>query len=375
MDTLVIVNLRGGADGLNMVVPHGDGDYAGLRPLLSVPRASVLDLDGFFGLHPALSPLLPLYRDGDLALVHAVGWPGDTNHSHFEAWDEIESGASGDERPRSGWLARALFLRGDRGALPAVVFGDTLPRLAMGAPGTVLLRSLADHRLALPEPGPFRTALARLHGESALPIRESATATFRALDTLAKLARHAEPASGYPRTRFGRELAMIGQLVNAEIGVAAAVADLGGWDTHFLQGVTQGPMPSLLAELSSALAAFTKDVGPRWKRVAVLVHTEFGRRASENGSGGTDHGQGGVALLAGGSVRGGRVAGVWPGLSPGALSGPGDLAITTDLRELFAEAVAALVGDDAGMNAAPSVFPCFTPKGGLELLPRVRSAA
>lgn len=174
---------------------------------------------------------------------------------------------------------------------------------------------------------------------------------------------------------------MIGQLVNAEIGVAAAVVDLGGWDTHILQGVTQGPMPSLLAELSSALAAFAKDAGARWKRVAVLVHTEFGRRASENGSGGTDHGQGGVAFLAGGGVRGGRVAGVWPGLSPEALSGPGDLAITTDLRELFAETVSALAGDGAAGNAAPSaaagprVFPRFTPKGGLELLPRVRSAA
>ena len=340
---LILVSLRGGVDALNAVVPHGDPDYYSLRPTLAIPRpgsrgAAALDLDGFYGLHPALSPLLPLWERRELALVHAVGWPG-VSHSHFEAWEEIESGAVGDERPQSGWLARALAAEGrPPSPLAAVAFADTMPRLLTGALGATVLKSLDEYRLAAGEDrrGRFERALRALYAKTALPVGASGLATLDALDAIQRIA-DARPQGTADATPFLRQLGMIARLVHADVGLTAASAELGGWDYHFAEGSTSGLMARNLADFARGLVAFRRALGEDWGRVVVVAMSEFGRRAAENGSGGTDHGQAGTIFVAGGAVAGGRVYGEWPGLSPARLADPGDLAITTDFRDVLLE--------------------------------------
>ncbi len=340
---LVLVSLRGGVDAINAVVPHGDPDYYRLRPTLAIPRpktpgAAALDLDGFYGFHPALKPLLALWERRELAVVHAVGWPG-VSHSHFEAWEEIESGAVGEDRPQSGWLARALAAKGDsRSPLRAVAFADTLPRLLTGALGATVLTSLEEYRLAAAADrrGRFEHALRALYARTAFPVGAAGLATLDALTAIERVAagRTGDPPEASP---FARQLGMIARLVQANVGLEAASAELNGWDLHFAEGSTSGAMAARLADLANGLAFFRQRLGDDWKRVLVVAISEFGRRAAENGSGGTDHGQAGTILVAGGGVRGGRVYGEWPGLAPSRLASPGDLAITTDFRDVLLE--------------------------------------
>lgn len=353
----VVINLRGGADALNVVVPHGDADYARARRTLSIPAPKTspdgaLDLDGFFGLHPALAQLLPLWKRGALAIVHAVGWPGQS-HSHFEAWDEIESGVVGEARPSSGWLARALRLADDGGSpLPAVAFASTMPRLLSGCAGAVALTSLDEVKLAAPEPARFARALTLLH-EGASSLSLAGRRTLEALEVLERTRPRLVKAAGrFPATPFGRQISMIQELVLSGVGLRAASAELGGWDTHIGQGGIRGPMAERLSELAASLRSLADGLGEAFARVRVVVMSEFGRRVVENGSGGTDHGQAGVMFVLGGGVRGGRVLGEWPGLSSGRLADPGDLAITTDFRDVLCETLPADVRKD-------TVFPGF----------------
>lgn len=353
---LVVVSLRGGADALNIVVPHGDADYRKARRALAIgaPSASpssALDLDGFYGFHPALAPLVPLWKRGAVAVVHAVGWPGQS-HSHFEAWEEIESGVVGGARPSSGWLARALRLADDGGPLPAVAFASTMPRLLAGCPGAVALSSLEDLRLGAREPVRFARALAVLH-EGTSGVAVSGRRTLEALDVLERVrVRLSSRPSGFPPTPFGRQISMIQELVLSGVGLRAASAELGGWDTHIGQGGARGPMAETLAELAASLRALADGLGEALERVRIVVMSEFGRRVVENASGGTDHGQGGVMLVLGGGVKGGRVLGAWPGLTSSRLAEPGDLAITTDFRDLLSDALPPALRSDA-------VFPGF----------------
>ena len=343
---LVLVSLRGGVDALNAVVPHGDPDYYRLRPTLAIPRpkspgAAALDLDGFFGLHPSLAPLISLWERRELAVVHAVGWPG-VSHSHFEAWEEIESGAVGDERLQSGWLARALaFESGGRAASPltAVAFADTMPRLLTGALGATVLKSLEEYRIAAGEDrrGRFERALRGMYARTAFPVGASGLATLDALSAIERLAAAAPQTPPEEATPFARQLGMIARLIHADVGLAAASAELAGWDFHFAEGSTNGLMAANLSDFARALAAFRQSLGQNWERTVVVAISEFGRRAAENGSGGTDHGQAGTIFVAGGGVAGGRVYGQWPGLAPGRLAEPGDLAITTDFRDVLLE--------------------------------------
>jgi uncharacterized protein (DUF1501 family) len=340
---LVIVSLRGGVDAINAVVPHGDPDYYRLRPTLAIPPpkargAATLDLDGFFGFHPSLRPLLPLWERRELAVVHAVGWPG-VSHSHFEAWEEIECGAVGDDRPQSGWLARALTAGGaPRSALSAVAFADTMPRLLTGALGATVFKSLEEFRLAAGADcrGQFESALRAAYRRVAFPVGAAGIATLDALSAIEKVAAKTR-SDANPSTLFERQLRMIARLIQADIGLEAASAELPGWDFHFAEGATGGAMAGLLAELARGLASFREDLGNHWKRVVVVAISEFGRRAGENGSGGTDHGQAGTILVAGGTVRGGKIYGEWPGLASERLADPGDLAITTDFRDVLME--------------------------------------
>jgi uncharacterized protein (DUF1501 family) len=369
---LVLASLRGGVDALNTVIPWRDADYYRLRPTLAIARPgktrrSVIDIDGFYGLHPALAPLLALWERGELALVHAVGWPG-VSHSHFEAWEEIESGAVGSDRPPSGWLARALALFGTENpsALRAVAFADTMPGLLAGALGATVMRSLDELRLA-GEDSRRRTvarSLRLLYEHAALPVGSAGTCALDAVAAIERCAGASLPPAG-PEKPFCSQLGMIARLIKAGVGLETATAELGGWDFHFGAGSAEGPMARLLAEFAEGVATFAQDLGPDWKRVVLVAISEFGRRAEENGSGGTDHGQGGLIFVAGGSVRGGRVAGEWPGLTPPRLAGPGDLAITTDFRDVLLEVL------PRGLSPAERdrIFPRYQKKRDLGLLP------
>lgn len=343
-DVWVIVALRGGMDGLGTVIPHGDSDYPGWRRALRILAPGkgpgcCLDLDGFFGLHPAMAPLMRLWEEGDLEIIHAAGWPG-ARHSHFEAWEEIESGVEGAARPSSGWLGRALTEANVSGPLAAVALSETLPFLLKGFPGAVLMPSADAFRLEVPAGARARVgqALDRLHAGCRGPLEEASRSTLAALGRVDEIrGRIAAGTGGYPATRFGQRLRLLGELIRSGLGVRAAVIDLPGWDTHFGQGAARGPMAEKLRELAEGFAAFWTHVRTASSRVGVLAFSEFGRRVEENGSAGTDHGQGGVVLRLGRSIGNGRVKGSWPGLARHQLSGPGDVAVTTDLRRVFEE--------------------------------------
>lgn len=357
-ELLIVINLRGGADALNMLVPHADPDYYRLRPTLAIDRPdggadSAIDLDGQFGLHPALAPLMPHYRAGHIAFINAVGWPGDS-HSHFQAWEEIESGVAGPVRPQNGWLARLLQLRAPRPSSPmrAVAFGELMPRLLVGALGVTTLRSLNDYRLAN---SALHNALAALYGRDRGALGTMALTTLSSITAVASAQVQTGLGAGYPDSDFGRQLAALERLISSGIALEAASLDLEGWDTHIMQGRATGHMARLLSELATGLATFMSNLRHDLNNTLIVVMSEFGRRVGENGSGGTDHGQGGLMMICGGRVHGGRVYGDWPGLAQ--LVGPGDLRITTDYRAVLSEIVKALLSS----SAIAEIFPQYRP--------------
>lgn len=328
--TLVLIHLRGGADGLNMVVPYNEPSYYRLRPELSLQKERLILLDGSYGLHPALAPLYPLYEQKLLAVVEAVGWRG-SSHSHFEAWQQIEAGGS---EGHDGWLSRYLALEDAAGSLQAVEFSQNPTGILRGAKNAVTLERL--DALGLEMSANARKRLFKLYERSKL--RKEADDAMK----LVALTQHsAALPTGYPDTDFGRDLHAIERLL--PIGLRAAVVHLHGWDTHFAQGGVDGEMARLMSELAQGLRTFISRLGER--RVTVIVMTEFGRRVAENSTSGTDHGQGSVMLFLGAGVRGGRVYGDWPGLER--LTGPGDMRITTDYRDALGAMVAARYGEGA----------------------------
>ena len=362
---LVAVFQRGAVDGLSMVVPHGDAAYHDARASIALARprrgdtATALDLDGFFALHPALAPLLPLWQERALAIVHACGSP-DTTRSHFDAQDYMESGAPGVKSTADGWLARAA------GALPAgrptpfrsVALGARLPRILHGDTAALALRSLErfEVRAAAP-PAMAQQGFEALYREGVRDLLHgTGRETFEAVRMLrgAGAARLA-PAHGarYPRGRFGEALRQIAQLVRADVGLRIAFADVEGWDTHVAQGAEQGQLANRLTDFGAALAAFARDLGDRMADVVVLTMSEFGRTIAENGSRGTDHGHATAMLVLGGGVRGGRVYGRWPGLAPEQRFEGRDLAVTTDFRALFQEVTTGHLAVPAGASLFP----------------------
>ena len=363
-NTIVVVSLRGGADGLNIVVPYRDEHYHAARPTIAIPRpgtggACAIELDGRFALHPSLAPIYRLYERGMLAIVHAVGWPGES-HSHFEITDEIEAGQAGSSRPRSGWLARCLALRTERarGPLTALAFASTLPRLLDGEPGVLTTRSLPKHLVAQ-EPDVDRRlkmVIRALYRDDPLlgPVATRALDSWEAIRESLEGVLESTATSRYPRTEFGEQFRSVEAVVRAGVGLEAASLELHGWDTHVVQGSVSGGMADRLGELAGALAAFAESEAELLERTTVVVTTEFGRRVAENGGAGTDHGCGTVMLLLGARVRGGRVFGDWPGLGEDTLSGPGDLAATSDVRDVLSELVAAEFGEKAVSVAFPA---------------------
>jgi len=366
--TLVCIFQRGAVDGISMIVPWGDPAYGGLRRLTAIPapgrgdRGSALDLDGFFGFHPSMAPLLDLFRDGSLAAIHAVGSPS-TTRSHFDAQDFMESGTPGVKSTPDGWLNRLLQQTGEPcHDCPGRTLADPrahaldhargeqrpVPALRGVAAGPVLPRSLRGEHPALSVPdlsrfsgvenrGALRQMYAPTGGDAVTAAGEEAFAAMEVLGKLDPGGYRPAPGAVYPGTPFGRSMAQVAQLIKAEVGVEVAFADLGGWDTHVAQGGVQGILARRLEDMARGIRAFHDDLGARMEDVVVLTMSEFGRTARENGSGGTDHGHGSGMLVMGGGVHGGRVLGEWPGLGPDQLHQGRDLAVTTDFRDLFGE--------------------------------------
>ena len=362
---------RGAADALNMVVPHGEKSYYSLRPAIAIPRptssgvGAAIDLDGFFGLHPSLAPLKPLWDRGMLAPIHAVGSPSSTR-SHFDAQDYMESGTPDVKSTSDGWLNRYLATRGtcEACATPtqpshfrAVALTSQTPRILEGPAPTVAMNSLQEFTVRATGNQVERLEALYRTGRADI-IHGTGSEMFDAVKMLkaANPARYA-PAAGanYPRGRFGTQLMQIAQLIKADLGVEIAFADVGGWDTHQNQGGANGQLAIRLNEFATAIAALTTDLGDRMEDVVILTMSEFGRTARQNGSGGTDHGHGGAMFAIGGPVKGGKVYGKWPGLEREQLYEGRDLALTTDMRTVFAE----IASRHLGAAKLDTIFPGY----------------
>ena len=359
---LVVIFQRGAADGLNIVVPHGEASYYALRPTINIPKSAVFDLDGLFGLHPSLSPLLPLWKERHLAIVHAAGSP-DSTRSHFDAQDYMESGTPGMKATEDGWLNRALHATpepAEKSAFRAVAMGPSLPRILSGSEPAVAMGNVSDFRVggrsgAATSASSFEAMYEHsvdsvLHG--------TGQETFEAVKML-KAADPAKylPAPGalYPRGRFADSLRQLAQLIKANLGVQIAFADIGGWDHHVNEGSTQGQLANILRDFSQSLAAFWTDLGDLGEETIVVTMSEFGRTARENGNRGTDHGHANVMFAMGGAVQGGKVYGRWPGLDASHLYEGRDLAVTTDFRQVLGEAV----HQHLGSQQLENIFPGF----------------
>ncbi len=378
--TLVVIFLRGGADGLNLVVPFGDPHYRRLRPSLAIASpgvdAGAIDLDGHFGLHPRLAPLKGLFDENLVVAAHAVGYSRNTR-SHFEEQDTWETGVIGNTVNSDGWLNRHLATSEGRGPIRAVSIGDSLPRILHGKAPAYAIRGLSDLTLPAGAGDPARIAAALEHAYSCDGCREAsaardllaqtATTTLDGIEQLrGVVGEEYVAAAEYPQTETARRLREVARLIKAGVGLEVAEVDLGGWDTHADQGQAGGgQLGNLAGELAGAMAAFMRDLGERTEDVVVVTMTDFGRTAEENGTRGTDHGWANAMLLAGGPVwRANRaaesagaprkVAGMWPGLAPDQLHEGRDLLHTTDFRDVIGELVSVHLGNPNIQAVLPS---------------------
>ncbi len=363
---LVALFQRGAVDGLNMVVPFGDRDYARARPSIAIaaPRRgdeeTALDLDGLFGLHPRLAPLKPLYDRGALAIVHACGSPNPTR-SHFDAQDYLETATPGLKSTSDGWLNRCLQARPDPSRSPfrAVALTSRLPRSLQGSAPALAIDRL-DRFGVRAQGGDSSAALFEAaYAAAADPrLRAAGREAFDAVRLLRRAAASRGRDSGpvdYPRSNVGAALREVAALIKADVGLEIAFAESGGWDHHVNEGGANGQLAARLDDLARSLAAFVADLGDRFEDVVIVTMTEFGRTVAENGSGGTDHGHGAAMFVLGGRVRGGRVFGRWPGLAPEVRFEGRDLAVTTDFRDLFAE----IAVHHLGVRDPGPIFPGF----------------
>jgi uncharacterized protein (DUF1501 family) len=361
---IIAIFQRGAADGISMVVPFGDRDYSAARPQIAIPapargaNESAIDLDGFFGLHPSLDSLKPIYDAGHLAIVHAVGSP-DSTRSHFDAQDYMESGAPGNKSVSDGWLNRYLQASPSADAAPfrAVALSATLPRSLAGPAQAVAMQRVGDFGI---------------RGGRAAPQVEEMFAdlykdTFDAVKMLRKVnPQQYAPSAGvqYPSSAFGQMLLQIAQLVKSNVGLQVAFAEIGGWDTHANQGSARGQLSNRLKEFGDGIAALYRDLGDHMRNVVLVTMTEFGRAIRQNGSGGTDHGHASCLFVAGGPVNGGKVHGQWPGLAPEHLYQGRDLALTTDFRNVFSN----ILTGHMGAKDVSVIFPGFKPTRSMQIV-------
>jgi uncharacterized protein (DUF1501 family) len=366
---LICLFQRGAADALNIVVPHGERAYYAMRPSIAIPQPSrdaaggAIDLDGFFGLHPALAPLKPLYDRGLLAPVQAVGSPS-TTRSHFDAQDYMETGTPDVKGTADGWLNRYLAVKGTcdecnlaKTPFRAVSLTPQTPRILEGPSATVAMNALDEFSVRATGSSAERLEALYRTGSADL-VHGTGAEMFDAV----KMLRAANPqkylpqnGAEYPRSQFGIRLLQIAQLIKANVGLEIAFADVGGWDTHVNQGSSTGQLAQRLDDFSRSIAALVTDLGDKMDDVVILTMSEFGRMARENGNRGTDHGHAGALFVIGGHVKGGKVHGKWPGLEQEQLYEGRDLALTTDFRSVFAE----IVQHHLGSRALDRIFPGF----------------
>jgi uncharacterized protein (DUF1501 family) len=359
---LVVIFQRGAADGLNIVVPHAEPSYYAMRPSINIPRQQVIDLNGFFGLHPSLAPLKPLWDQRQLAIVHAAGSP-DTTRSHFDAQDYMESGTPGVKITSDGWLNRTLQSELAAGHSPfrGIALGTSLPRILAGKAPAVAVSNVNGFSIAggNPAAAPLGNTFEAMYAESVDSVLHSTgRETFEAVKMLksADPQRYTPaPGANYPPGRFGDALRQTAQLIKSNLGVQIAFTDIGGWDHHVNEGATEGQLATVLRDFSQSIAAFWTDLGSITADTVLVTMSEFGRTVRENGNRGTDHGHANVMFVFGGPVRGGRVYGRWPGLDPSQLNEGRDLALTTDFRRVLGEAVSRHLGN----TNLTSVFPGF----------------
>jgi uncharacterized protein (DUF1501 family) len=359
---LVVIFQRGAADGLNIVVPHGEPSYYAMRPSISIPRQQVIDLNGFFGLHPSLTPLKPLWDQKHLAIVHAAGSP-DQTRSHFDAQDYMESGTPGVKSTADGWLNRTLQSEQEEADSPfrAVALGTSLPRILSGKAPALAVSNLNGFGIAEGNPAaaPIGGTFEAMYAQSVDSVLHG---TGRETFDAVKMLKSADPqkyapaaGANYPRGRFGDSLRQTAQLIKSNVGVQIAFCDIGGWDHHVNEGATEGQLANVLRDFSQAIAAFWIDLGTLAEDTVVVTMSEFGRTARENGNRGTDHGHANVMFVLGGPVRGGKIYGRWPGLDPSQLHEGRDLELTSDFRAVLGETVSRHLGNH-GLNA---VFPGY----------------
>lgn len=391
--TFVVVFQRGACDGLNTVIPYADPGYRRARPSIGIasPRsgdtAAAIDLDGHFGLHPALADLAPLYRNGSLGIVHAVGSP-DISRSHFDCQDFMESGTPGVKSTSDGWMNRfAAVLPKTESKFKSVALTQTLPRVLRGGAPAVALARIDDfhvrediamsERGGMVRPGGRRSgemapqeagaassadAFEKLYADAAKDMLGNAgRETFEAIEAL-KVADPAKysprPGITYPRGRLGESMKQMAQLIKADLGVELAFVDIGGWDHHTAEGAATGQLANLLRQLGGSLSAFGGDLGDLMSDVVVMTMTEFGRTVRENGNRGTDHGHGSVSFIMGGPIKGGKVYGRFPGLTEENLYEGRDLPVTTDFRDLVGEVLVRHMG----VANLKTVFPGYQVK-------------
>ena len=363
---LVVLFQRGAADGLNIVVPHGESAYYSVRPSIAIPRPhgseGAIDLDGFFGLHPSMTAFKPLWDSRQLAIVHAAGSP-DNTRSHFDAQDYMESGTPGVKATEDGWLNRAVGGLNETSASPfrAVAMGGALPRSLAGSVPAVAMGNIRE--FAIGGRGPVgniaSNSFEAMYEQSVdTVLHGTGNETFEAVKMLRSTNPDKyTPAAGanYPRGRFGDSLRQVAQLIKANLGVEVAFADIGGWDHHVNEGSVQGQIANITREFSQSIAAFWTDLGDLAGDTVLVTMSEFGRTVRENGNRGTDHGHANVMFVLGGPVKGGRVYGRWPGLQTEHLYEGRDLAVTTDFRQVLGEAVYRHLGN----KDLSKVFPGF----------------
>ncbi|GAA4592807.1 DUF1501 domain-containing protein [Actinoplanes octamycinicus] len=357
-DVLVLLSLRGGFDGLSAVVPAGDPAYYAARPTIGVPKAQLIGGGTFFGLHPALAPLLPHWTAGSLAAVHAVGQPA-PNRSHFSAMEELERAAPGTS-VRTGWLSRMLGSFGAHDPFDAIAMGTARPARVLAGPVPHLSLTSIDGLALTGDDAtkPVAATMAALYRDAPPALAQTAGQLTGALERGRELrAAGYTPANGaaYPDTELGAALRDVARLIKADAGLMTATVDSGDWDMHENVGIAAPGrrMHDQLAKLAAALAAFATDLGADGlRRVTVITISEFGRRVTQNGSAGLDHGYGNAMFVLGGGVRGGRVYGTWPGLGAAQLR-DGDLAVTTDYRAVIGEILRAR----CGVGDLSTVFP------------------
>ena len=355
---------RGAVDGLNVVVPHGEPGYYALRPSIAIPRPdgsekTAIDLDGRFGLNPALRGLKPLWDKKQLAIIEAVGSP-DPTRSHFDAQDYMESGTPGLKATGDGWLNRAMRPEAKASPLRAISLGPDVPRTLRGKNEALAVASIGDFQV---KDAQISATFESMYGTTADQVLNgTAHETFdavRIMQSIQKTQYVPANSAHYPNGRLGQSLQQIARIIKADVGLEVAFTDVGGWDTHVNEVGPQphtGQLANLLHDFGDALAAFSQDMGDRMADITVVTMSEFGRTVKENGNRGTDHGHANVMFVLGGNVRGGEVYGQWPGLEREQLYEGRDLNVTTDFRTVLSE----LVTKQMGNREITSVFPGFT---------------